>query len=89
MIRQRSDSPSVSLYAGIDEPKAVVADLRHVAIVALVAGPGVIHRDVTAHRQPGEQRLILFGQKVLVGAAEQGIDLPGGDVAAPLAQLLQ
>jgi hypothetical protein len=78
-----------ALAAGAGKPgEPVVADLRHIAIVALVARPGVIHADVAAERKPGDQHLVLFRQKRVVGTAEQGVDLPGGDVDAPLAQLL-
>jgi error-prone DNA polymerase len=50
--------------------------------VALVAGAGVIHRDVAADRQPSDQPLVLFGQKVRVGPAEQGVEVRSVDVRA-------
>ena len=79
-----------TLAPGAGEPREpVVADLRHVAVMTLVASARVVDRDVAADRQAGDQKLVLFCQEVRVGPAEQRIDLPGGDVDAPLAQLLQ
>ena len=66
----------------------VVADLRHVAVIALMARPRIVHGDVAADLQAGDQQLVLFRQKRIVGTAEQGIDLPDGDVDPPRAQLL-
>ena len=78
-----------ALAAGAGKPrKPVVADLRHIAVVALVARPRIVHGNVAADCKPGDQYLVFFRQKRVVGTAEQRVDLPGGDVDAPLAQLL-
>ena len=78
-----------ALTAGARKPgEPVVADLRHIAVVALMARPGIVHRDVATDLQAGHQQLVLLLEKPRVGAAEQRIDLPHRDVDAPLAQLL-
>jgi hypothetical protein len=75
--------------AGAREPsEPVVADLRHITVAAPMARPGIVHRDVATDFQAGHQQLVLLGEKLPVGAAEQRIDVSHRDVDAPLAQLL-
>jgi hypothetical protein len=53
-----------------------------------MARPRIVHAEVAADLQGGDQQLVLFCQKRIVGTAEQGIDLPHGDGDPPRAQRL-
>ncbi len=77
MIKARAGKPG--------EP--VVADLRHIAVAALMPGTGIIHADPATDRQGGGEQLVLLGQERAGVTGEQGVDLSHGDVDAPLAQL--
>ena len=77
-----------TLAAGARKPgEPVVADLRHVAVVAPMARPGIVHRDVATDLQAGHQQLVLLLEKTPDAAAEQRVDLSHRDVDAPRAQL--
>lgn len=65
-----------ALAGGARKPgEPVVADLRDVAVAALMARPGIIDRDPAADRQCGRQHLVLLGQERPGVATEQGVDL--------------
>ena len=73
-VAGRGDVAGVEQLQEVDAARAgdtgkpgepVAADLREVAVAALVAGTGVIHRDVTLDRQPGGHPLLLFRRKHL------------------------
>ena len=53
-----------------------------------MARTGVVDRDAAANLQAGHQQLVLLGEKPVVVAAEQRVDLTDRDVDVPLAQLL-
>ncbi len=78
-----------ALTLGAAKPgEEVVPNLGDVAVLALMPRPRMIDRDEGADRQANLQQPILLRKERFVVVAEEGIDLPHGEVDAPFEQLL-
>ncbi len=65
-----------------------IADMRDVTVLASMPGARVIDRHIGGRRQPGLKQRVFLRMKGVLVRAQSRIDGAGGDINAPLAQLL-
>ena len=80
--------PALAVGAG-EVGEQLVADVRARAVAAPVAGAGVIDLDVRRPGPPRRQQPLLLPVEGRRDFRQQAAELAGGQVEAPLAQLLQ
>jgi hypothetical protein len=77
------------LAFGASEPgKQRPTDVCGVAVASLVSHARVVDGDGWAVKQPGLEHLARLAEEVLVAVAQDGVDLPFGDVHTPVEQQL-
>lgn len=80
--------PALAVGAG-EVGEQLVANVSTVAVVARMARTRVVDLNVLRALQRRLQQGFLLAVKVIVTGRDQGTELPGGDLEAPLLQLLE